>query len=268
MVFGQNYTDEPLLKRVARLTHEVLDAPQETIDSLALTEQVDHVWQALKVSTKYAARGPAEQQIATTSGVPRADTDSQITPSTEAQPRKSKGGKHGKHKTSGSADKEAEADSADIGPGDSDYQLNHRIMVFVSQRFGQQVGNGECWTLAAEALKAAGALPPKGYVFGRQLAKDEKWWPGDVIQFKTCKFNEKLFGNRHVIIQAGAPNHTAIYGGKQNGMSMIAEQNVNGRKTVATSLLDFDSLVSGTYKVYRPLMPARASSAPVDDGGP
>ncbi len=141
--------------------------------------------------------------------------------------------------------------------GHEDINLNRRIMAFAAKNFGKQVGNGECWTLAADALQAAGGIPAQDYVFGRPLNRDEQWWPGDIIQFTKCRFKETLPGpgNRHVIISAGAPNHTAIYGGQQNGSSMIAQQNNNGVKKVSVMYLDFSTLVSGSFNVYRPLMP-------------
>jgi hypothetical protein len=136
----------------------------------------------------------------------------------------------------------------------SDINLNRRVMAFAAQHFGKQVGNGECWTLAAQALEAAGALPAEGYTFGRELTGNEEWWPGDIIQFTKCKFKENFPGGRHTIIEAGSPNHTAIYGGQQNGMSMIAQSNYNGKKTVAVMYIDLKSLVSGKYQVFRPVM--------------
>lgn len=36
-----------------------------------------------------------------------------------------------------------------------------------------QVGNGECWTLASEALKAAGARHAMGYNFGQVIPLEE-----------------------------------------------------------------------------------------------
>ena len=246
IVFTKSFEDDALLNRVARLTHELLASEEESIAALSLTDQVERLWQALNASHKYAGggkrtpqpRGATTSTASTTSGADRANRDSPSQP----------------------------GDGGRKDPPTDPYELNHRIMTYVSERFGQQVGNGECWTLAEEALKAAGASPPREYVFGRELKKGEEWWPGDIVQFTSCKFKETLPGGGKKIVQAGSPNHTAIFGGKQNGMSMIAQQNVNGRKTVMMELLDFKSLVSGSYKVYRAVPPHPSSSAPSDSG--
>ncbi|HET9954420.1 MAG TPA: hypothetical protein VFQ61_07945 [Polyangiaceae bacterium] len=57
--------------------------------------------------------------------------------------------------------------------------VNQKIQAFASSRVGQQVGDGECWTLAEQALAAAGAktsneimgaanvTPDADYVWGK-----------------------------------------------------------------------------------------------------
>jgi hypothetical protein len=247
IVFAQDYEDDPLLQRVSRLTHALLPSQEAAVASLSLEAQVGRQWQALQESPKYNTgyRQSVRPQMATMGGTERLDRTGgyqQPLPSAEissAQPQSQNGG---------------QAEQSGWQSAHSDINLNRRIMAFAAQHFGQQVGNGECWTLAEEAMAAAGAIRPEGYTFGRELGHDEEWWPGDIIQFTRCKFKETLPGNRHMIIEAGAPNHTAIFGGMQNGSAMIAQQNYNGKKTVAVMYLDFHSLVSGSYKVFRPLM--------------
>lgn len=116
---------------------------------------------------------------------------------------------------------------------------------------GQQVGDGECWSLAAAAMEAAGAIPPDDYNFGRELSQNEEWWPGDIIQFTSCVFRQNMPGGGWEVFQAGMPNHTAVFLGKKDGKVMVGQQNMMGDKTVSTMLLDFKCLESGTYKVYR-----------------
>ena len=67
-----------------------------------------------------------------------------------------------------------------VGPEASLPELNQKVLNFAVEHIGQQVGNGECWALAAEALEAAGAEPPQGLVFGRELKVSEPWLPGDI----------------------------------------------------------------------------------------
>jgi len=142
----------------------------------------------------------------------------------------------------------------------SDINLNRRILAFAAQNFGKQVGDGECWSLAAAALNASGACPAEGYTFGRELRQGEEWWPGDIIQFTRCRFKINYPGGRHTIITCGSPNHTAIFGGMQNGLVMIDQQNHNGIKTGAVMCLDMRTLVSGSYKVFRPLVLPQAAA--------
>src|SRR5262249_12684357 len=75
-------------------------------------------------------------------------------------------------------------------------ELNSEVRKFAEDYRGKQVGNGECWTLAADALTAAGAQRPgvKGVpvsVFGRELKRGEAILPGDVAQFEKAKFVHK-----------------------------------------------------------------------------
>jgi len=53
---------------------------------------------------------------------------------------------------------------------------NIKVVKFAESHKGKQVGNGECWTLAAEALAAAGAPRPGAdgvdvFDFGRKLTE-------------------------------------------------------------------------------------------------
>jgi hypothetical protein len=115
------------------------------------------------------------------------------------------------------------------------------------------VGNGECWTLAFEALKAAGAhLPGRGgygtYVFGRAVSQD-KIVPGDVLQFMKARYEETTPGGgsyTHVL-----PQHTAIVGEVKGSKITLIHQNYNGRRVTRTSI-DLATRKSGSVKAYRP----------------
>ena len=130
--------------------------------------------------------------------------------------------------------------------------LNVRVANFAIAHLGKTVGNGECWTLAQEALTAAGAQSPDDFVFGRELVQNEKWLPGDIIQFTSCRFVEiRPFSQS--TFDLGLPNHTAIIYSAQNGVVVIIQQNSNNDKRVQTQTLNFANMVSGRLKVYRPL---------------
>lgn len=137
---------------------------------------------------------------------------------------------------------------------------------------GQQVGNGECWTLANEALKAIaeecksqnqeppmssqsyvhGALiyeylPPQlpnppGGVLAAGVAR------GDVIQYLSAHFKMKNGGQSW----AGAPDHTAVVTGVERyGRIRIVQSNSGGVKTVQEASVDFEELVAGEIRIFR-----------------
>jgi hypothetical protein len=44
-----------------------------------------------------------------------------------------------------------------------------------------------------------------------------------------------------------------VYLGRRDGKVLIGQQNVLGNRTVQTGLIDFNCMISGSYKVYRTL---------------
>ena len=121
-----------------------------------------------------------------------------------------------------------------------------RIAAFCLARTGQRVGNGECWTLADDAFKSAGARRPGRdlRVWGRVVnPAKESLKPGDVIEFQSARFSDGAYtGTGHTAV--------VVKGGTQEKFS-IAEQNW-GRKTVRIREMNLKLLVSGKVTVYRP----------------
>jgi hypothetical protein len=125
--------------------------------------------------------------------------------------------------------------------------LNAAILDFAVKNMGKQVSNGECAMLVMEAIKVADARPmrPEGktYIWGRPLDKKEPVLPGDIVQLEDCKFK---FG--------GASHHTQVVRKVLSpGRYEILEQNVNGRRTVGSAILDLNLLIQGEVVFYRPL---------------
>jgi hypothetical protein len=149
---------------------------------------------------------------------------------------------------------------------------NEKVLAFAKSQVGKQVGNGECWTLANEAVKAAGAkssfdfadAPNKGdyvwgdFVYGLEAKakgetgalKDVK--PGDVVQFRDAKFVARQ-GNRTTTTTAS--HHTAVVLKADRAAKTITvlHQNWSGNKTVAEATLPLAGLQAGWIKVYRPV---------------
>lgn len=138
---------------------------------------------------------------------------------------------------------------------------------------GQQVGNGECWTLAHEALKAVAAqsqsrgqepcmssqgvvhgsvifsfIPPKpceppGGVEAAGVAR------GDIAQFLSAHFKAK---NGMSESWAGSPDHTAVITSvERGGILRVVESNAGGVKTVRQGKYDFSELVAGEIRIFR-----------------
>lgn len=131
-------------------------------------------------------------------------------------------------------------------------ELNSKVLQFVLANQGKQVGNGECWTLAAAALDSAGASPPDGYAFGRELGSKEAWLPGDIMQFKSCHFEEQT-PTSWSEFDLGWPNHTAIIYKNEDGKTTLLHQNFAQNRTVQSLTINMGNLKSGSFKVFRPI---------------
>jgi hypothetical protein len=133
--------------------------------------------------------------------------------------------------------------------------LNARVLAFAQRSKGVKVGNGECWTLGYEALKAARAHLPgeDGYssdVFGKGVALD-RVIPGDILQFEEIRFYRK---NRDGSwYELSFPHHTAIVAAVNGKKITLLHQNVNNDKRVQSGVIDLaDRQRGGTLKAYRP----------------
>ena len=138
------------------------------------------------------------------------------------------------------AAKQAVDKNPDIG------RLNKKVVEFCVSNLGKKVGNGECWTLANEALIYAKAKPAVWYTFGREIALDAVI-PGDILQFEAVRFD---YGNSYAIM--GAPNHTAVVYSVQGKDIFILQQNF-GKRIVTTYKINFDTMTRGKAWAYRPV---------------
>jgi myosin tail region-interacting protein MTI1 len=133
-------------------------------------------------------------------------------------------------------------------------ELNRKVLQFAEDHLGKQVGNGECWTLAAEALMYVGASRPgsKGVAvnqFGRKLNVGETILPGDVVQFEKAKFVHK---SKRGASSQTMPHHTAIVAGIDGKRITLLHQNFGGKRTVGTTTIDLDDQKEGTVDFFRP----------------
>lgn len=124
-------------------------------------------------------------------------------------------------------------------------RFNLPILRFAQGKVGQQVGDGECWTLADQALRATGAKPAEGYTFGKVVSSRDVR-PGDIVQFTSARFETANSWS-----EMGAPNHTAIVETKNGNVIGLLQQNTNGNRTVSRQELDLSTKVRGTVQFFR-----------------
>jgi hypothetical protein len=129
--------------------------------------------------------------------------------------------------------------------------LNQKVLAFAKSHKNKQVGDGECWTLAREALVAAGARVPgvngvDVLDFGQKLGPKERVLPGDIVQFKDARFEKRG-------LSWNMPHHTAIVLKKSAGKFILLNQNVGGKRKVIETDLSGMVLKAGEMTVWRPV---------------
>lgn len=149
---------------------------------------------------------------------------------------------------------------------------NEMIARWCERQMGRQVGNGECWTLANEALKAVaegcerrgkeGCMACVGFVHGGLLY--EQKYPnaphprggireagvarGDIMQFYDTKFE-----GPHGWKFAGVPDHTAVIRSVDGERLTVLEQNNGCDQIVREGHYILSELVKGEVRVFRPV---------------
>ncbi len=149
-------------------------------------------------------------------------------------------------------------------------ELNQKVLAFAKDNLGKKVGDGECATLAVQALREAKAKPwfvsPEGeYIWGKLVRTvtpktnlGGEALPGDIVQFRDVTTAGKIGGTT---IEASYSLHTAIVAAvKDDGKVLeLLHQNYGevqakdeDRRKVQRSTLRFEDLKKGTIKIYRP----------------
>jgi hypothetical protein len=129
--------------------------------------------------------------------------------------------------------------------------LNKKVIVYVQSVIGKQVGTGECWDLAHEALNFAGARWDGAYSFGKKLTYGKvKLFPGDIVQFTGVMMENKV-GNS--VLRWKMPKHTAVVYEVRSEMEIIlAEQNFNNIRRVMLNSYNLNDVKKGELSFYRP----------------
>lgn len=149
----------------------------------------------------------------------------------------------------------------------AEVSLPEKVVAFAESKLGQRVGDGQCTSLAVEALRHAGVRPPRGRgaSWGEEVEALRDVKPGDILQFENAVFvRRRALENGGLLTSTQTfPHHTAIVARvRKRGprpILVILHQNVGGadaddadRKVVQQATLNFAEKRGGTIKVYRP----------------
>ena len=130
--------------------------------------------------------------------------------------------------------------------------LNRRIVEYVQTHMGKKVDRGECWDLAAGALNESGATWDGFYGFGTVVDwRKQEVLPGDIIQFEGVEVEHRE-GNS--VRRDTFVKHTAVvFEVRERGVYLIAHQNYNKVRKVATLDLRMSDVRGGKLRFYRPV---------------
>jgi hypothetical protein len=148
--------------------------------------------------------------------------------------------------------------------------FNEKVLEFTRERIGKKVADGQCISLAVEALRFAGAkrypFDPSGdYVWGRPVASFKEALPGDILQFRNAVFQGKrwITKRRWVSWHHEYPHHTAIVSEVREGGRVVAilHQNVGAhdaadadKQVVQEASIRPESLqAGGSVAIFRPV---------------
>ncbi|KAG9232754.1 putative altered inheritance of mitochondria protein 3 [Amylocarpus encephaloides] len=124
-------------------------------------------------------------------------------------------------------------------------RYSERVASWSESMKGRQVGDGECWTLANEALKAVALT----YHNPSRSAQEAGVARGDVLQILAAVFKSKD-GLR--TSWAGDPDHTAVVTGiAHDGKLSVVESNVGGVKKVQVGSYDLSEMTKGEVRIFR-----------------
>jgi hypothetical protein len=163
------------------------------------------------------------------------------------------------------------AGPAQASPQAAPRPLGDAVLEFAlrAHKAGLQVGNGECWTLANDALASAGASPPshrggEGLNFGQlictirpdSVADISNARRGDILQYYTTTFRiQRRVGQATSTTTTTMIQHTAIVVSVSGSEVRVVESNVGDVKLPTVNILDFGGLVSGEVKLWRAVPP-------------
>lgn len=149
--------------------------------------------------------------------------------------------------------------------------VSQRVVEYAQNRIGHKVGTGECWDLAFEALKHAGAKTPwdlnQTYVWGTEIARVVDVQPGDILQFEGVKIEWSWVTSKKNVTTTQTQtytfaHHTAIVEKVDSGTFVtLLHSNVQSKpgsphnRNVSRMQVNLspENIRGGTITVYRPM---------------
>ena len=139
--------------------------------------------------------------------------------------------------------------------------LNEKVVEFARSKLGQKVGDGQCSTLAAEALRYAGGRRRRGDggTWGDELTSLLDVKPGDIVQFENVEFSHAYVREDGAVItqKMSFGHHTAVVSRvRKRGTKpivVVLHQNVGGIQIVEEWTMNMAHKKRGSVKVYRPV---------------
>jgi len=139
-------------------------------------------------------------------------------------------------------------------------RYSEKLAKWAEARKGTLVGNGECWTLAADGLKAIGAMRSPGFWHGYLLLifnrdkfvyngglKERGVVRGDIIQLFHGHFKSKDGGRK-----VAEPGHTSIIVKVDyEGVLHVLEANATPDKKVVEGEYDLREMIKGEIRIFR-----------------
>ncbi|CAN6651948.1 hypothetical protein TRVA0_025S01508 [Trichomonascus vanleenenianus] len=142
-------------------------------------------------------------------------------------------------------------------------QFGNQVASWAEAQKGTQVGNGECWTLAQQAIVHGTnnvGLGSQGLTHGAliyhinassggaasPLVHKEYIRRGDIIQYR-----EVVFQSLESTSTCGSPDHTAVVTALDGDNINIVHQNTGGVKQVCSGAHNFAHMTAGDVKVFR-----------------
>ncbi len=149
-----------------------------------------------------------------------------------------------------------------------DPSLNDKVVEFARASLGKRVGDGQCTSLAVQALRQCGARRPDPVqgVWGEEIKSLREVKAGDILQFENAVFvkQHRREDGALITLTYSYPHHTAIVARvRKRGarpVLVILHQNAGvaggdeeDLQVVQEWSLDLAAKRSGTVRAYRPV---------------